>query len=198
MAEKKEYRSAIRSRRLIREAFLALLQEKKLEKITVTDIVKRADINRSTFYAHYPDVMGLVEELVNDIITRSMGLVRDIDIRDIFRDPMPFLTALISIGQENIELYRLLAKSEFALQQIEKMKTLLVQKAVSEVDIPEPIRQSNTYKIRVSFFIGGILNTYQQWIQGELDCSIEEIARSIGHMLRSANQDFHTLLQTQD
>lgn len=198
MAEKKEYRSAIRSRRLIREAFLALLQEKKLEKITVTDIVKRADINRSTFYAHYPDVMGLVEELVNDIITRSMGLVRDIDIRDIFRDPMPFLTALISIGQENIELYRLLAKSEFAFHQIDKMKTILVQKAVSEVDIPEPIRQSNAYKIRVSFFIGGILNTYQQWIQGELDCSIEEIAHSIGHMLRSANQDFHTLLQAQN
>ena len=48
MAEKKEYRSAIRSRRLIRAALLELLQEKKFEKITVTDIVKRADINRST------------------------------------------------------------------------------------------------------------------------------------------------------
>ncbi|MBR2950520.1 MAG: TetR family transcriptional regulator, partial [Lachnospiraceae bacterium] len=66
MAEKKENRSAIRSRRLIREALLELLQEKKFEKITVTDIVKRADINRSTFYAHYPDVMGLLEELMED------------------------------------------------------------------------------------------------------------------------------------
>ena len=37
MAEKKEYRSAIRSRRLIRAALLELLQEKKFEKITVTD-----------------------------------------------------------------------------------------------------------------------------------------------------------------
>lgn len=49
MAPKKEYRSAVRSRRLIREAFLQLLQEKELRKITVTDIVNRADINRTTF-----------------------------------------------------------------------------------------------------------------------------------------------------
>ena len=61
MAEKKEYRSAIRSRRFIRQAFMELLREKRLEKITVTDIVNRADINRSTFYAHYTDVKALIE-----------------------------------------------------------------------------------------------------------------------------------------
>ena len=47
-----EYRSAIRSRRMIREAYTVLLKEKDLSKITVTDIVNRADINRATFYAH--------------------------------------------------------------------------------------------------------------------------------------------------
>ena len=44
-----EYRSAIRSRRMIREAYTVLLKEKDLSKITVTDIVNRADINRATF-----------------------------------------------------------------------------------------------------------------------------------------------------
>ena len=41
MREKAEYRSSIRSRRLIRQAFVELLQEKELEKITVTDIITR-------------------------------------------------------------------------------------------------------------------------------------------------------------
>ena len=35
--------------------------ERNLQKITVTDIVTRADINRATFYAHYPDVRGVTE-----------------------------------------------------------------------------------------------------------------------------------------
>ena len=49
---KAEYRSAIRSRKLINEALADLLTEKPLDKITVTDVVSRADINRGTFYAH--------------------------------------------------------------------------------------------------------------------------------------------------
>ena len=66
--EKKEYRSALRSRKMIRQAFFELLKEKSFEKITVTDVVKKADVNRSTFYAHYPDVMGVVEEIQQEII----------------------------------------------------------------------------------------------------------------------------------
>ena len=46
---KAEYKSAIRSRRMIQHALVELLQEKELDKITVTDIVTRADINRGTF-----------------------------------------------------------------------------------------------------------------------------------------------------
>ena len=64
MDSKKEYRNSVRSKNLIRSAFLDLLGEKNLEKITATDIIKRADINRSTFYAHYPDARGLLDEIL--------------------------------------------------------------------------------------------------------------------------------------
>ena len=49
MTERKENRNARRSRQMIREAFEALLKEKGFHKITVTDIVARAELNRSTF-----------------------------------------------------------------------------------------------------------------------------------------------------
>lgn len=185
MAEKKEYRSAIRSRRLINEAFLELLREKPFEKITVTDIVKRADINRSTFYAHYPDVRGLVEALMDHTVNTSVELVAGLDFQDIFTDPMPFLEGLSAIGTENLELYRLLGRSDFALKQVEKLKTVLIEKAISTVDIPENIRQSHVFRIHINFFIGGILNTYQQWLQGNLTCSTEEIMEQIGGLITS-------------
>ena len=48
---------------VIRQALFELLQDKPIAKITVTDICKLADINRSTFYAHYADPFVLYEEL---------------------------------------------------------------------------------------------------------------------------------------
>lgn len=75
MGQKAEYKSAIRSRRMIRTAYAELLKEKDLSKITVTDIVKRADLNRATFYAHYPDVRGVTEEIENEIIEKMMDIL---------------------------------------------------------------------------------------------------------------------------
>ena len=47
----------------IRSAFYELIQEVGYEKVTVTSICNRAEINRATFYKHYLDVPDLVDKL---------------------------------------------------------------------------------------------------------------------------------------
>ncbi|GAA0822149.1 TetR/AcrR family transcriptional regulator [Streptosporangium amethystogenes subsp. fukuiense] len=44
-----------RTRRLIRQALVELILSKGYEAVTVTDIINRADVGRSTFYAHFTD-----------------------------------------------------------------------------------------------------------------------------------------------
>ena len=52
---------------VIRQALFDLLKEKPLNKITVTDICKMADINRSTFYSYYEDVYALLTQIQNEL-----------------------------------------------------------------------------------------------------------------------------------
>lgn len=44
----------------IYDAFFLVLKEKELDKITVSDIIKRAGIVRSTFYNHYENIPALI------------------------------------------------------------------------------------------------------------------------------------------
>ena len=44
----------------ILDAFLLVLKEKDMDKITVSDIIKKAGIVRSTFYNHYENIPALV------------------------------------------------------------------------------------------------------------------------------------------
>jgi AcrR family transcriptional regulator len=53
-----------RTRSLIQQAFSELLAEKGFASVTVQDITERAEINRATFYAHYPDKFALLEESI--------------------------------------------------------------------------------------------------------------------------------------
>ena len=52
---KKVDRRVRRTRRLLRDACIALILEKGYETITVEEITERADVGRTTFYMHYRD-----------------------------------------------------------------------------------------------------------------------------------------------
>jgi AcrR family transcriptional regulator len=49
-----------KTRQALRHALLALVLEKGYESVTVQDIIDRADVGRSTFYAHFTDKQDLL------------------------------------------------------------------------------------------------------------------------------------------
>lgn len=52
-----------RTKKFILDALSQLLEEKKIEDISVTELCKKADINRSTFYLHYDSVVDACKEV---------------------------------------------------------------------------------------------------------------------------------------
>ena len=184
MPAQKSYRNAVRSKTMIRQAFLELLQEKPYEKITVTDIAQRADLNRSTFYAHYPDVQGLIEEIEEEIINRSMQLLSEVTCQNIFQDPKIFLQILVQPVEENKKLYQLLVQSDYAGRQLYRINEAFASYVLNSPEIPENLRSSKYFAVRINFFIGGIINTYCQWLTGELDCSLDDIAEDIARTIQ--------------
>ena len=63
-----------RVEKLIRAAFAELLQTKDFPKIKVSEIISRAEVSRSAFYAHYLDIYDLIgqieQELFDGVQTR--------------------------------------------------------------------------------------------------------------------------------
>lgn len=59
----------------IYDAFFLLLKEKELDKITVSDIIKRAGIVRSTFYNHYENIPALVTSVEDKTIHDIFALM---------------------------------------------------------------------------------------------------------------------------
>jgi len=53
-----------RTRALIRHAFEELLAEQRFKSITIQNIAQRAEINRATFYAHFPDKFVLLQDTI--------------------------------------------------------------------------------------------------------------------------------------
>jgi len=65
---RKTDRRTLYTKMVIKEAYYTLLHNMPQENITVTDICKLAEINRSTFYLHYPYSDAVFDELLNELL----------------------------------------------------------------------------------------------------------------------------------
>lgn len=70
MDKKPEDRRSRRSQRLLKEGLLGLMREKRFSDISVRDITERMDLNRGTFYLHYPDTTALLQSAETDMLDR--------------------------------------------------------------------------------------------------------------------------------
>src|SRR5260221_14035704 len=65
-----------RTQKLLREALIALIEERNFDAITVGEIAERAMVSRAAFYRYYQDKYDLVEKIFAETMTT---VVRDID-----------------------------------------------------------------------------------------------------------------------
>ena len=108
MRNAKSDRRSQRSRELLSQALIALLGERRYDAITVQDIIDRANVGRSTFYAHYLDKEDLlVSEFarVLDLLTQQIGPSERAEPRRLL-----VLAPFFAHVQEHQHLYRALVR----------------------------------------------------------------------------------------
>lgn len=61
-----------KTRQSIINAFIELRSHKELERITIKELCEKAQINKSTFYAHYQDIYNLSDTLEKEVVVSIM------------------------------------------------------------------------------------------------------------------------------
>lgn len=70
-------RRIIKSKKALKDSLLSLMELKDFKKITITEIVQLADVNRGTFYKHYQYKEDVLNEIIDDVITDLIASYRD-------------------------------------------------------------------------------------------------------------------------
>lgn len=108
-----------KTRRSITNAFLELRAKKPLEKITVRELCERAEINKSTFYAHFHDVYDLSDQLENKIIQNILHALPHPDCA--VREPKAFTADLFTAFDTESRRMRILFSGDTSGRMIEKL-----------------------------------------------------------------------------
>ncbi len=187
---KTEYRNAIRSRKLIKQAYVDLTKEKDIDKITVMDIVTRADINRGTFYAHYQNVNAVSDQIANEIITALFEYLDEFKDTRMIENPLPFLTNIARFLEKDLEFYRVLINSQLSLSFMDKLKTLFIDKIMNDEKKMSLIKDRDQFMVCVNLYASGFAGLYQDWFNHKIKMSLDDLTYHFSEIIKNGFKHF--------
>lgn len=172
MENKHVDRRIIRTKQVIRDALVTLIEEKGFDALTVKDITQRANINRGTFYLHYRDkfelleqtVTGLAEECKNILLQANALNLNDYQNID---EPVPTIVTLFEYFDQNASLMRALLGLKGDLAFHNQFKKVLWN-TIFEKELSVHIKKDNLLvpsEYLIAYLISAHLGVVQQWLE---------------------------------
>jgi AcrR family transcriptional regulator len=182
MKEKAEYRSAIRSRENIRKAYVELMREKNTTSISVKEVVDRADINRSTFYAHYQDIYAVLEEIENEVVQKLLAFLDVNDHTELLYNPLPVFMQIGAELQQNKSFYCLVLQTKGSVFFTQKLKEIFLWHLVSDKKAFSKIARQQEFLVSMNVLSGGAVGVYSDWLVGKVNMPMPELANVLSNM----------------
>lgn len=171
--------SSKKTREKIKKAFANLMEEKKeLNKITVTDLVKIADITRASFYTHYENVYEVAKDLQDetfDVLIHNIHNLTEIDQMD------SYFNEIFSYLEENEDIYSMIFSSNTPFLFTKHLDKLMNQKLLETLS-NKPIKD---LELTVSFFVDGCMNLVIKHFRHEVPYSLEEINHYVQKLFKN-------------
>lgn len=166
--------SAKKTQTIIKTTFAELIQEKKsLSKVTVTELVKRANITRSTFYTHYDDIYDVSRDYELETIAL---LISDEKILYSKENILNYFDEIIACLKKNEEIYKMLLSANETIFFLEKLKKMAIEKIFSAL---KNINSSPYLELDVCFFMDGVFAELLKYFREQSDYSLEELLENI-------------------
>ena len=160
---------------LMNQALLSLLEKKDIEFITVTEIAKKAGVNRSTFYLHYDNIYELLEETINNLNKQFINS---------FNMQIPFKIeskedAFLITDEQLIPYLNFVKRNKRALKLIHQKPQLFqlsntykkMYDAIFYPAISYFVKEEKERIYNLEFFTGGVSAIINKWVA--LDCATE-------------------------
>lgn len=173
-------RRVTRTKNALTKALFQMLGEKEFSKISITELARRADVDRKTFYLHYQSPNEILEEFyaeqldkLETAILRENVFGQRVDIPGFFR-------VLNSVINENLELYRLLVKGPTYSSFETKLQDMMRREVEEQLSRRAGHLQPQEARLYSIFFASAVLAVYRDWLKGDLQVEEDRLAQMVG------------------
>lgn len=154
----------------IETAFLTLLTKHKYDEITINQICKQAEINRSTFYCHYSDINDLIIKIENKFAKGTANIFNYGE-----RQTHEAVIEMFTFIKENKYFYKAFLNIPYPTLAEKNTQIECLQNISSKINIDKSKTMGIFY--RACFFGTGIKEMCRLWLENDCKETPEEMAK---------------------
>lgn len=172
-----------KSKAAIKNALLDIMYEKDFKQITVNELLKRANVSRGTFYAHFSNLEDVRQQLINDLFDHADYLFGDYTASELEKDPYPIMLMaadmMIASRDPAKRLFKFVNVYDLGIN----LKTWLTKYILSDAALVERWGGMEKATVYARFIAGGVMHAYNMWIVDDFGVSAEEFAHTLCNIL---------------
>lgn len=164
------------TKQVLSQSLIHFLEQKEITKITVTEICKEADINRSTYYAYYTDPYDQLAKLKSGLLGEMASFTVKIDTQKIPQDQIQYmvLKSMLDYAETKKNVFRILLDKSGDHHLREELLSILGEKAFgSEI---MKCKNQDERDLLLRYAANGCFGLFYHWLMTDED-STEKIAR---------------------
>ena len=175
-------RRQIKTKKAIYAAFFELLKEKDLSKITITELARKADIDRKTFYLHFNSVSDIYNELGTKMVDILKETITDFGEKGLIESSYQLFITVNEILNEKLDLLREIMENNSFTAFVFNVKDEFCKEIIKMYEQGD-YGDSERFKLKAEFIASGTVSMYLRWFKGETTLSMDELALLAGSMI---------------
>lgn len=162
----------------IKNSFAELLEEKgEINNITVTELVKRANITRGSFYSHYDSIYDVAQEIESDLQEIAFSNIKNITSID---DIYDFIDLMFEYLKDNETLYRKLMQSNDPIIFINRLSKKLYNIFIKILKLND-----KELDLKINFYISGTFSLLVKYYRNEINYELDTIKNYLKEVLNN-------------
>ncbi|WP_176585866.1 TetR/AcrR family transcriptional regulator [Priestia megaterium] len=184
----------IRTRLLIKDAFVELLQEMDIDKMSVSRIANRATISRVTFYLHYRDIPDMLEKLADEMIEdiQEATNIQAIAVDSVKDADYLKLVRLLEHIAEHADFYKVTLGSRkapiFTERLLNMLTTTITQRFEDVRDDPSNDKREVKKEIAIWYGSSALIGTIVAWLKNDMPYTPHFLAKQF-YLLNAHRQN---------
>jgi len=177
-----------RSRRALREAFVALVLEQGYNSVTIEALTERADTSRATFYAHFHDMEDLLRVVVGDLVA-DLATDAESAVTTSRQDPIAQGSGVVTFCRHvdaNRDLYRVAlsgAGNGQGRATLTAAVTAVAERVFARIVADMGASPRREVSLVARSWAGACITLIDHWLQVDQDLSADEFSSLIAPLL---------------